>query len=153
MSNKQMNMQEILNTAFKDLDNFISDSDWYGRENEVVNIFAHKFLLKYIGNSPLTSLDQIGIEVAVKQLSAENGKELVRKDLVIWKEGDTSVWNRRGEIVNNPLAIIEWKVNDISKCEYDIAWLSEYKKVYPEVLGYSVCAFIKESRGIKYSCI
>jgi len=143
----------IIDLALKDFDNFLKENCWYGRENEVVNVFAHKFLSKYVGTSPLVYLDQIGIEVGVKQLPSENGKDLVRKDLVIWKSGDTSVWNEEGEIVNIPLAIIEWKVNDISKCEYDIAWLSEYKKVYQEVLGYSVCAFIKESRGIKYSCI
>lgn len=148
-----INIQDIINSALNDFENFLKDSDWYGRENEAVNIFVHKFLSKYIGKSPLVSLDQIGIEVAVKQLPSTNGKELVRKDLVLWKYGDTSVWNGKGEIVNIPLAIIEWKVNDISKCEYDINWLKEYIKIYPSVLGYSVCAFVKKNRNIKYTLV
>ncbi len=143
-------MYEIIEKALNEFDSFLKSSDWYGRENEVVNVFAHRFLAKYIGEEPLISLEQIGIEVAVKQLPSINGKELVRKDLVIWKYGDTSVWNDKGEAMNIPLAIIEWKVNDISKCEYDINWLKEYTKIYPEVVGYSVCAFVKENRGIKF---
>ena len=142
-------MDEIIEKALNEFDSFLKNSDWYGRENEVVNVFAHRFLAKYIGEESLISLEQIGIEVAVKQLPSTNGKELVRKDLVIWRHGDTSVWNGKGEIVNIPLAIIEWKVNDISKCEYDVNWLKEYTKLYPEVIGYSVCAFVKENRGIK----
>ena len=146
-----MNIQEIIELALKDFDIYLKESNWYGRENEVVNLFAHKFLSKYIGNEPFLSLDQIGIEVAVKQLKTERSNELVRKDLVIWKGGETSVWNEKGEIVNDPLAIIEWKTNNSSKCEYDINWLREYKKKYPEVIGFSVCAFVKENRRIEIS--
>lgn len=148
-----MNIQEMIELALKDFDIYLKESNWYGRENEVVNLFAHKFLNKYIGNKPFLSLDQLGIEVAVKQLKTERSNELVRKDLIIWKEGETSVWNEKGEIVNDPLAIIEWKTNNSSKCEYDMNWLRGYKKKYPEVIGYSVCAFIKENRGIQYTKI
>lgn len=143
-------MDKIIEQALKNLDNFLKNSNWYGRENEVVNIFAHKFLVESIGREPLLSLDQIGIEVAVKQLYSNKGKELVRKDLVIWKHGDTSVWDEGGKISNNPLAIIEWKVNDIKKCNYDIKWLSEYTAMYPEVICFSVCAFLKENRGLQF---
>ncbi|MCK9544552.1 MAG: hypothetical protein M0R03_21235 [Novosphingobium sp.] len=146
-------MDKIIELALKDFDLYLKESNWYGRENEVVNLFAHRFLSKYVGEAPLFSLDQIGIEVAVKQIPSNDGKELVRKDLVIWKEGESSVWNENGEIVNNPLAIIEWKVNDISKCDYDINWLKEYRKIYPEVIGYSLCAFIKGDRGIEVEII
>jgi hypothetical protein len=144
-------MDKIIEMALKDLSEFLEKTNWYGRENEVVNLFAHRFLTKYIGKELLLSLDQIGIEVAVKQLPSEKGKELVRKDLVIWKCGDTSVWNENREIANDPLAIIEWKVNNISRCEYDISWLQEYSKIYPNILSYSVCAFIKENRRVEYS--
>jgi hypothetical protein len=102
-----MDIQKIIKKALEDFDIYLKETNWYGRENEVVNLFAHKFLNKYIGKEPLVSLEQIGIEVAVKQLPSENGKELVRKDLVIWKNGDTSVWNDKGEVTNTPLAIIE----------------------------------------------
>lgn len=143
----------MIELALKDFDIYLKESNWYGRENEVVNLFAHKFLNKYIGKEPLIYLDQIGIEVAVKQIPSEEGKKLVRKDLVIWEAGNTSVWDAKGEIVNIPLAIIEWKVNDISKCDYDINWLRKYKKIYLQIISYSVCAFIKENRGIQYTKI
>ena len=116
-------MDKIIEQALNNFDNYLKNSNWYGRENEVVNIFTHKFLIEFVGKDPLLSLDQIGIEVAVKQLYSQQGKELVRKDLVIWKHGDSSVWNGSAKIANNPLAIIEWKVNDIKKCNYDIKWL------------------------------
>ncbi len=148
-----MNIQEIIESALKDFDVYLKESNWYGRENEVVNLFAHRFLSKYIGKEPLLSLDQLGIEAAVKQLQTERSNELVRKDLIIWNNGETSVWDEKGEIVNDPLAIIEWKTNNLSKCEYDMNWLRGYKKKYPKVIGYSVCAFIKENRGIKYTKI
>ena len=146
-------MDRIIEKALKNFDNFLKDTNWYGRENEVVNIFAHKFLAEYVGEKPLLSLDQLGIEVAVKQLDSEKGKELVRKDLVIWKYGDTSVWNEKGEIINNPLVIIEWKVNDVKKCSYDIGWLGEYTRKYPDVTGYSVCTFMIGKRGLQFQRI
>lgn len=41
-----------------------------GRENEAVNIFAHRFLAARISASgPLRSLRQVGIEVAVPQVT------------------------------------------------------------------------------------
>ena len=61
-------MDKIIEQALNSFDNFLKNSNWYGRENEVVNIFAHKFLIEFVGKDPLLSLDQIGIEVAVKQL-------------------------------------------------------------------------------------
>jgi hypothetical protein len=152
-ANDLMNIKKIIELALKDFDKFLKNSDWYGRENEVVNIFAHKFLVAYLAEPPLISLDQIGIEVAVKQLKSENAKDLVRKDLVIWKSGVSSVWNGNREVSNSPLAIVEWKVNKISKCSYDIEWLQKYTKLHPETLGYSVSANIKENRGAKYTRI
>ena len=72
-----------------DLDNFLRHSDWFGRENEIINLFAHKFLAMRLGQTPLMSLTQIGIEVAVKQIHDRNkGKKFVRKDLVLWPMED-----------------------------------------------------------------
>lgn len=146
-------MEEIIEMAINELGTYLKESNWYGRENEVVNLFAHKFLAKHVGSSKFTSLSQIGIEVAVQQLPSSNGKKLVRKDLVIWEKENQTVWNTNREPVNNPLAVIEWKVNSISHCEGDIKWLKKFTKKHPKVTGYSVCAFVKKKRGISYKKI
>ena len=128
---------------------FLQTSDWYGRENELVNLFAHGFLARQ-GHAGAPQATQVGIEVAVKQLPRDGGKELVRKDLVLWGEPNQTVW-RDGKPVNDPVAVIEFKVNDHRKCEVDLAWLRSFTTAYPNVLGYSVCGFVKESRGIWYA--
>src|SRR4030095_1492614 len=79
---------EIIESAFGKLDTFLRTSDWWGRENEVVNLYAHRFLAEHASSQgPLYSLRQVGIEVAVRQLSGR-GKFYVRKDLVIWPVED-----------------------------------------------------------------
>lgn len=142
-----MMADKLIQKALIELDGYLKKSKWCGRENEVVNLFAHSFLSKYI------PVAQIGIEVAVKQLKSIGSKKLVRKDLVIWNAPNYTVWNKNGDAVNNPIAIIEWKVNHVSKCKNDIEWLKQYTKAFPDVLGYSVCAFIVENRGLDYKYI
>ena len=111
------------------------------------------FYKSTLGKGKFTSSAQIGIEVAVKQLPSSKGKDLVRKDLVIWEKGNQTVWNEDLKAVNDPVSILEWKVNSESKCKVDVEWLMEFTKTYPRVLGYSVCAFIKDKRGISYKRI
>ena len=139
-----------LERALDDLGQFLRESDWYGRENELVNLFAHTFLLKDPSNGIQAS--QLGIEVAVKQLHREGGKALVRKDLVIWGEPNQTVWIGATPI-NNPAVIVEFKANDERKCASDILWLKSFTKKYPEVLGYSVCGFLAGKRGVSYKRI
>lgn len=75
-----------------DLGQFLRDSEWYGRENELVNLFAHSFLRGRIGPNGPIDVAQLGIEVAVKQLDEIQGKEVVRKDLVVWSKPNETVW-------------------------------------------------------------
>jgi hypothetical protein len=146
-------MDEIIEIAINDLDDYLKKSNWYGRENEVVNLFAHSFLSKYVGRNNFTSISQIGIEVAVKQLPLLNGKKLVRKDLVIWGQERQTVWDNNHKAVNDPIAVLEWKVNSISKCDGDIEWLKKFTKSFPKATGYSICAFINDKRGVSYKKI
>jgi len=102
-----MVLPDIIEAAFRDLDEFLKGTNWHGRENEVVNLYAHRFLHEYIRpDSEFRSLRQIGIEVAVLQI-ANRRKKYVRKDLVIWPEDDMTVWS----VGATPAAIIEWKRN------------------------------------------
>jgi len=68
-------------------------------------------------------LPQIGIEVAVRQLGRKKFKgrvRTVRKDLVIWPTPGMTLWKANAvpnetlavmEVYNEPLAVMEWKVN------------------------------------------
>ena len=90
-------------------------SEWCGRENEAVNLYALGHLAKQIrSGSVLSDLTQIGIEVAVRQLPkcAEHPgrRGTVRKDLVIWPTAGMTLW-KSNVPHNEPLAVMEWKVN------------------------------------------
>jgi hypothetical protein len=50
-------------------------SDWGGRENEMVNLYAHGHLAKHVKpNTILSDLSQSGVEVAVQQLPKASPK-------------------------------------------------------------------------------
>src|SRR4030042_4395548 len=109
-----MTWESIIDESLKELNSFLQEGDWFGRENEIINLFAHRFLIKRINVGPLIDLSQIGIEVAVKQVPLANKKKLVRKDLWLWKDPLQTVWGS-GRVVNDPAVILEWKINKISK--------------------------------------
>jgi len=140
----QEDWQSLIESRLVALDQFLQASDWYGRENELVNLFAHSFLAK----EPIHAA-QIGIEVAVKQLPSDAGKKLVRKDLVLWSRPNETLWIG-GQPVNDPVAVVEFKVNDQRECDDDIAWLKGFTSLYPAVLGYSVCGFVARRRGVRF---
>lgn len=129
------------------MDIFLKEDRWYGRENESICLFVLKYLAPKFPDPT-----QIGIESAVQQLPG-SVKKLVRKDLVIWSRPEQTVWDDRGNICNFPLSIIEWKTENPRKCQRDIHWLSEYTKLYPAIIGYSVCVKIKSGRGLSFKKI
>lgn len=138
----------IIEVSLQRLDGFLKTSAWVGRENEVVNLFAHRFLpMELAADSPLAALDQIGIEVAVPQVTP-SVKKYVRKDLVLWSEGLHSPWHPEAP---SPAAIIEWKVTDRVRCEADIEWLRLFTTRFPGTLGYSVCALMDGERGLHWT--
>ena len=115
----------------RDLDTIVKSSlrsfyadisrDWWGRENEMVNLYAWCHLAKQAqAGTILSDVGQIGIEVAVRQLPKEvllkinpktqRPKSDVRKDLVIWPSARMSLW-KSNLPSNEPLTIMEWKVN------------------------------------------
>ena len=138
---------KCIEEALLELGRFLMDSEWYGRENELVNLFAHSFLAGSHGPHGPVRPSQIGIEVAVKQLERPGGKALVRKDLVVWNAPNETVWSQ-GVVTNTPAAIVEFKVNDRKKCGPDLEWLTAYTTLYPSVVGYSVCGHILNARGV-----
>jgi hypothetical protein len=140
--------RSIIEVSLQRLDGFLKTSAWVGRENEVVNLFAHRFLpMELAPGSPLAALDQIGIEVAVPQVTA-SVKKYVRKDLVLWNDGLHNPWHSDGP---SPAAIIEWKVVDRTRCDPDIEWLRLFARRFPGTLGYSVCALMDGERGLHWT--
>ena len=141
---------ECIDAALVDLGAFLRASDWYGRENELVNLFAHSFLAGRPGPTGPIHPAQLGIEVAVKQLKEIDGKDVVRKDLVVWSQPNETLWQNK-EPLNVPVAVIEFKRNNEKECLPDLAWLTAFTKANAGVLGYSVCGFIKERRGVSFT--
>jgi len=127
------------------LDVFLNTADWKGRENELVSLFAHHCLPQEVhAGGPLRSLTQVGIEVAVLQVTGSS-KRYVRKDLVIWPEPLMTAWSERP-----PSVIVEWKRNRPVECRKDVEWLLKFTKRYPETLGYSVCGLLNSERGVRF---
>jgi hypothetical protein len=128
-------------------------SEWCGRENEAVNLYALGHLARQVRpGTVLSDLTQIGIEVAVRQKPLERFPGIVRtvrKDLVIWPIPGMNLF-KANVPHNEPLAIMEWKVNHYrnravrrqNEREHfqDIEWLREFS-LRPEnarFVGYAV---------------
>lgn len=141
---------------------WLSESGWRGRENEVVNQFAHRILAGRVartsltGDGPLRDLTQLGIEVSVEQVVTEptkkgNGrKKEVRKDLVIWRDGERSSYDEDWRIRTAPLAIIEWKARHekAQLHEADLEFLRAFTALdrYRDTLGVAVSVDFNPAR-------
>lgn len=131
------------------MNQFLKNSDWHGRENELVNLFAHRFLAEHVSHQgPLYSMRQVGIEVAVPQVTGSR-KEFVRKDLVIWPKEDMTAWPS-GSI---PSVIIEWKRENRRKWDADVVWLKLFRARFPETLCYVACGILKSGRGVEFELV
>ncbi|MGA8430383.1 MAG: hypothetical protein WB729_11225 [Candidatus Sulfotelmatobacter sp.] len=157
-------VEQSLRSFYED----ICSLEWCGRENEMVNLYALGHLAKQcVPGTILSELTQLGIEVAVRQLPPDDEhrgrRQTVRKDLVIWPSARMTLW--KSDVPHNePLAIMEWKVNHIfnhavhqeNRREHllDVRWLQETSNRLcgRDFLGYAV---LIESMGTakKLSCV
>ena len=102
-------IDRFVEDALVDFDEWFVNADWYGKERECVNLFAHGFLSREIQpGAAVEQLTQIRIESAVPQ-QTEYRRPVAPKDLVIWKDGLTTPWNREWEVSNHPRVVMEWK--------------------------------------------
>ena len=139
----------IVETSLTQFRGFLKESDWFGRENEIVNLYAHQFLAYEIhAHGPFSCLTQIGIEVGVTQVTG-SVKKYVRKDLVIWPKPRMTIWTK-GAV---PAVVIEWKRDSIAATKADIRWLCAFTKRYPGTLGVTACAFMSDPRGLAWSFV
>jgi hypothetical protein len=150
-------MEDISQIILRSLESFIVDirrRRWFGRENEAINFFVFGHLLDHIDpNGPFHDPAQVGIEVAVKQVSGRKcAKEKVRKDLVIWRKPGDNYWIRGRKRARPPLAIIEWKVirNKPVKANsrYDIDWLKTFTGAHRKTVGFAISARVEGARSV-----
>lgn len=133
-----MSLSTKIYASLKEMELHLHKSDWRGKENDCVNLFAHRFLAKRV-----RQLDRIGIEVAVPQLSGKGRKQAVRKDLVIWKQSSDTTWGADWKAKAVPLAILEWKVKRGPAAKptisaRDRAWLKAFKSKHRGFTGVCV---------------
>lgn len=149
-------MSELDALVEKSLRSFFRNicSEWCGRENEMVSLYAFGHLAKHVRRGTILSqLTQIGIEVAVRQLPPDKEhpkpKKDVRKDLVIWPAPGMTLW-KANVPHHEPLAVMEWKVNHyLSRASHqqnrrehegDIRWLcaTSLRPGMTDFVGYAV---------------
>jgi hypothetical protein len=125
---------------------------WYGREREVVSLYAFGHLQAlFREGSVLHHPAQIALDGAVPQLPGPDRKDLVCKDVVIWPEQGMTCWNKDKEPVNFPIAIVEWKVNKPKVSQRDVKWLCDFSAEKKHFVGYAVCLDL-EQRQFRLSC-
>jgi len=139
--------------TLKEFSAFICDSDWRGKENDCVNLFAHRFLAKRV-----RPIDRIGIEVAVPQLSGKGRKQAVRKDLVIWKCSGDTTWGAAWKAKAIPQAILEWKVKRGPAAKptisaRDRAWLKAFKRKHRGFIGVCVTVAYGNKTDLKWEFV
>ena len=69
-----MKLSDLIKKSLDENARFFWESGWRGKENDCVNLFAHRFLAKRV-----RPLDRIGIEVGVPQLGGKGRKQAVRQ--------------------------------------------------------------------------
>jgi hypothetical protein len=150
-----MNMKTLaeIEISLKEFSAFIRDSEWRGKENDCVNLFAHRFLAKRV-----RPIDRIGIEVAVPQLGGKGRKQAVRKDLVIWRRGGQTTWDASWRAHVMPEAILEWKVRRSPNAKATIsnrdrAWLKSFKTRHRAFVGVCVTVAFGKMNKVQWEFI
>ena len=149
----EVKLNAVIAIVLKDFAVFIGRSGWRGKENDCVNLFAHRFLAKRI-----RPVDRIGIEVAVPQIGGERRKQAVRKDLVVWKRSGQTTWGKDWKAKAVPQAILEWKVKrgpaaKASISARDRAWLIRFKRKHREFIGVCVTVAFGEKAHVRWEFV
>ena len=137
------------------LESLVSDvfaGVWYGREREVVSLYAFGHLQTLCRESSILHHPaQIALDGAVPQLPGPGRKRLVCKDVVIWPVPRMTCWNEDRQPVNYPIAIVQWKVNRPQVSPGDVKWLCRFSAARERFVGYAVCLDL-EQRRFRLSC-
>jgi hypothetical protein len=135
----QKGLEKQIKMCLQSMAKYVSKSEWQGREREVVSLFAFGFLAPSCRPTRvLHHPGQIGLDVAVQQIDGDRRKKLVCKDIVLWDKRYKTCWDIKGEITNNPIAIIEWKARTDVISKYDEEWLKQYSRDRDDFIGFAV---------------
>ena len=148
-----MTLSTKIYAALKEMELHLHKSEWRGKENDCVNLFAHRFLAKRV-----RPIDRIGIEVAVPQLSGKGRKQAVRKDLVIWKRSGDTTWCADWRAKAVPMAILEWKAMRGPAAKptisaRDRAWLKAFKRKHRGFTGVCVTVAYGNKTDLKWEFV
>ena len=132
-------LDELLARALTCFHAELVGTGWWGREREGIGLFVFGHLLPLVGRPPLLHPTQIGIEVAVPQLSRPGAKAQVNKDLVLWSEPRQTCWDASGRPVVAPRAVLEWKCGARELAGRDLEWLVAFSRLHQGFTGFSVC--------------
>lgn len=145
-------LDTIVLDALQACGEFVAASEWRGRENELVNLYALGYLMPRlcVAGGPFVPT-HLGIEVAVPQLPGRSNRKDpdVRKDLVIWRSPSITTWMSPNATPSAVLAVMEWKlINNIGRPERptqkrrehesDVAWLLASSERLVGLTGYAV---------------
>jgi hypothetical protein len=114
-------IDRFVNEALVSLGDWLKTNEWYGKERDCVNLFAHKFLFEKIEpGAAIEDATQISIECPLKQ-PEKYPNRVASKDLVIWPGPLQTTWSRTYESVHSPKAVMEWKVfrDQLPKAVFD----------------------------------
>ncbi len=136
-------IDRFINEALQEFSSWLKVNQWRGKENECVNLFAHKFLIgKIEPGAAIECPTQICIECPLKQ-SSHYIKKTAKKDLLIYGKPLQTAWSENWEPDNLPKAVLEWKVHRESFPKqifdkHDEEWISSYTKENDGKIGYVI---------------
>ena len=137
----------VIRRSLKDLARDVFGKNWFGRERELVSLYAFAHLLRYCrAGQVLSHPTQIVLDGAVSQIPGPNRKPLVCKDLVIWPEPGMTSWNEDKEPVRYSLVVMQWKVNVTAVSHADVNWLCAFSRGREIFVGDAVCLDFKPRR-------
>jgi hypothetical protein len=108
-------IDRFLQDALTEMEDWLNENEWHGKELECTNLFVHHFIAKRIHpDAAITDLAQVRIEGGVKQPKGFI-KLGARKDVVIWKRPFLTAFNQNSEPVRAPWVVMEWKATRSNK--------------------------------------
>ncbi len=152
-------LDKIIKKSLTEFSEHVRTSGWRGREREAVSYYVTGFLSKHVmQGTSFYDFSQAVIEGAVAQIS-DSGKKHCNKDLLIWSKPGMTCWNDTWELVEVPLAILEWKVhrpkiNPFKEFnEHDLDWLSMFTAKNSGTIGITVALDIAAKPSVLYGAL
>jgi hypothetical protein len=136
-------IDRFLNEALESFSEWLKTAEWWGKEHDCINLFAHKFLFEKIEpGAAIEDPTQVCIECSLRRPEKFKNPAAV-KDLVIWQRPLQTTWSETWEPIHSPKAVMEWKVfrDRLPKAifdRHDEDWVSSYTEEQTGSFGYVV---------------